>query len=108
MAEPFKAYYSMREVMDATGLTNATIRYWEQQFEQLSPHKDGHGNRYFTPQDLELIKRIQYLRDVMKITRIEAIRRELNSERRQVDVRQRATEYLQKARQQLIELRSLI
>lgn len=44
---PTKVYYSIAEVRQLTKLPSATLRYWEQQFEQLSPHKDEHGNRYY-------------------------------------------------------------
>ena len=75
--EPKKVYYSLSEVMALTELPAATIRYWEQRFSELSPRKDGHGNRYYTEQDLSLIKQIRYIRDELKITRIEAIQNEV-------------------------------
>ena len=72
-----RTYYSMKEVRQQTSLTAATLRYWEEMFEDLKPRKDGHGNRYYTQENIDLIKQIQYLRDELKITRIEAIRNEL-------------------------------
>ena len=72
-----KIYYSLRETELETGIPASTLRYWEKQFEELNPRKDGHGNRYYTREDQELIKRIKYIRDELHITRIEAIRREL-------------------------------
>ena len=93
-----KIYHSMTEAQEMTGLPASTLRYWERHFQQLNPRKDGHGNRYYTASDIELIKQIKYLRDEMHITRIEAIRQELNQGKRQVDFRQRATEILQRVR----------
>ena len=69
----------MRETVAETGVTDSTLRYWEKEFAELSPRKDGHGNRYYTLEDQELIKRIKYIRDELHITRLEAIRRELQS-----------------------------
>ena len=103
-----KIYFSMSEVRAETGLSAATLRFWEEQFEQLSPRKDGHGNRYYTKEDVALIKRIKFIRDELKITRIEAIRTELQSDAKHSDSRQRATEILLKLRQQLVELRTSI
>ena len=82
MEENEKIYYSLRETIAETGVPAPTLRYWEKMFEQLSPRKDGHGNRYYTREDQELIKRIKYIRDELKITRIEAIRKELSSKPR--------------------------
>lgn len=91
-----------------TGLPATTLRYWEKQFAQLSPRKDGHGNRYYTIEDLDLIKQIKYLRDEMHITRIEAIRQELKQGKRQTDFRQRAADILIRVRAELIEIRNKI
>ena len=106
--EPKKVFYSLSEVMALTELPAATLRYWEQRFDELSPRKDGHGNRYYTEQDLALIKQIRYIRDELKITRIEAIRNELRNSTRQVDSRQQATEILLKIKQELQQIRSQI
>ena len=54
--EETKTFYSIRETEKATGVPASTLRYWEKQFEQLSPRKDGHGNRYYTREDQEIIK----------------------------------------------------
>ncbi len=103
-----KIYWSMKEVMTMTGLPASTLRYWEGQFDELNPRKDGHGNRYYTRNDIDLIKRIQYLRDELKITRIEAIRSELQSGEREAGFRQRVTEILLDVRNELEEIRKNI
>ena len=94
----------MREVIEETGLPGSTLRYWESQFEQLSPRKDGHGNRYYTQQDIVLIKQIKMIRDDLKITRI----KELAGNGVQINNQQRAIELMQKVRQELAEIRSLL
>ena len=103
-----KIYYSMQEAKQMTGLPSSTLRYWEQQFDALNPRKDGHGNRYYTLQDIELIQRIKYIRDGLKITRIDAIRRELAAGRKGSDIRQRATAILERLRADLVEIRNMI
>lgn len=103
-----KKYYSLRETETETGVPASTLRYWEKQFEELSPRKDGHGNRYYTREDQEVIKRIKYIRDEMKITRIEAIRKELKGNTRHSDERQSAVEILMRVREELCEIRKLI
>jgi DNA-binding transcriptional MerR regulator len=103
-----RIYFSMRETIDATGVEAPTLRYWEKQFAELSPRKDRHGNRYYTAEDIALIKRIRFIRDVMKITRIEAIRNELQSGERQTDVRSEAVERLTRIRSKLQDLEKLL
>lgn len=105
---PTKVYYSIKEVRKIVDLPLSTLRYWESQFEQLSPYKDEHGNRYYTEKDIELIKRIKFIRDDLHITRIEAIQTELKNDSRKTDVRQRATEILERVRMELAEIRSKI
>ena len=97
-----------RETETETGVPVSTLRYWETQFEELSPRKDGHGNRYYTREDQEVIKRIKYIRDEMKITRMEAIRKELKGNTRHSDERQSAVEILMRVREELCEIRKLI
>ena len=90
--EETKIYFSLRETEQETGVPASTLRYWEKQFELLNPRKDGHGNRYYTRADQEIIKRIKYIRDELKITRVEAIRKELASNTKHSDERQAALE----------------
>lgn len=106
--KPTKVYYSIAEVRNLTALPSATLRYWEQQFEQLSLYKDEHGNRYYTEKDIALIKQIKYIRDELHITRIEAIKNELKQGSKQTDVRQRASEILQRVRGELADIRAKI
>ena len=107
MAEE-KIYYSLRETETETGVPASTLRYWEKEFDQLSPRKDGHGNRYYTREEQELIKRIKYIRDELKITRIEAIRKELASNTKRSDERQSALDILLRVREELVEIRKMI
>ena len=103
-----KIYYSIRETEQETGVPDSTLRYWEKQFFELSPRKDGHGNRYYTREDQELIKRIRYIRDELKITRIEAIRKELASDAKHSDSRQSALDILLRVKEELCEIRKMI
>ncbi len=103
-----KKYFSLRETELETGIPASTLRYWEKQFDELSPRKDGHGNRYYTREDQELVKRIKYIRDDLKITRIEAIRKELKQNGKRSDERQAALDILLRVRDELCEIRKMI
>ena len=103
-----KIYFSLRETELETGVPASTLRYWEKQFEQLNPRKDGHGNRYYTREEQELIKRIKYIRDELHITRMEAIRRELRANDKHSDERQAALDILLRVKDELCEIRKMI
>ena len=108
MAETEKIYYSLRETETETGVPASTLRFWEKEFEELHPRKDGHGNRYYTREDQEVIKRIKYIRDELKITRIEAIRKELRNNGKRSDERQAALDILLRVKEELCEIRKMI
>lgn len=59
MAE--KLYYSMGEVAEMFDVNPSLLRHWETQFSQLRPRRNRKGNRLYTPQDVELLKRIYHL-----------------------------------------------
>jgi DNA-binding transcriptional MerR regulator len=63
MREPVakKAYYSIGDVCDLTGLRPHVLRYWETQFEALHPKKNRAGNRVYRPQDVELVMLLKNL-----------------------------------------------
>ena len=98
----------MRETEKETGIPASTLRYWEKAFDELNPRKDGHGNRYYTREDQETIKRIKYIRDELKITRIEAIRKELQQNEKHSDERQAAVDILLRVKDELCEIRKMI
>jgi DNA-binding transcriptional MerR regulator len=78
MSEPIakKAYYSIGEACDITGLKPHVLRYWESQFEVLSPTKNRAGNRVFRPKDIELVILVKKLLYEEKYT-IEGARQRL-------------------------------
>lgn len=102
---PTKIYHSTPEVCQLTGLPACTLRYWEEQFTQLSPYKDEHGHRYYTDKEIELIKQIKYIRDELHITRIQAIKNQLKNNSQKIDIRQRVSEILQQVRTELVEIK---
>lgn len=93
---------------DRDRVTGLHTSFLGEAVDELAPHKDGHGNRYYTEADIEFIKQVKYLRDEMKITRIEAIRAELKKNNKQIDIRQRTAELLSSVRAELAEIRSMI
>ncbi len=60
-AKAEKLFYTIGEVSKLLGETVPTLRYWTEQFPMLKPRTNKKGNRLFTPEDIELLKRIQFL-----------------------------------------------
>jgi DNA-binding transcriptional MerR regulator len=56
-----KVYYTIGEVAAMFNVNPSLIRFWEREFEQLSPKKNGRGNRVFSKKDVELFHKIHHL-----------------------------------------------
>lgn len=61
MDELSKKYYRIRDVADFLGVPQATIRYWEIEFPEISPARTPTGIRQYTPADIEILRIIHYL-----------------------------------------------
>ena len=62
MPTPYKKlYYSIGEVADIFGVNTSKIRFWEKEFEILSPKKSPKGTRRYTDKDIENIRQIYHL-----------------------------------------------
>ena len=60
---PDKQYYRIGEVARLAGVNASVLRFWESEFESLSPQKSRAGQRLYTKNDLALvfsIKRLLY------------------------------------------------
>lgn len=55
-----KSYYKIGEVAEMLGVPATTLRYWEREFDALSPARVGNQRRY-TKQDIDIVKRISEL-----------------------------------------------
>jgi DNA-binding transcriptional MerR regulator len=55
------ALRTIGEVGSALGIKQHVLRYWEQQFPMLKPLKRSGGRRYYRPEDVELVERIDRL-----------------------------------------------
>ncbi len=55
----------------------STLRYWEKEFPHLKPKRDGRNRRRYTDADIEIIKKIQYQKEIQGRT-IRGARQQLN------------------------------
>lgn len=51
--------YSIGSVSSMVGLPQSVLRYWESQFDQLSPEKTPGGTRKYTDKDVAIILKIK-------------------------------------------------
>lgn len=56
-----KIYFTIGEVAVIVGVSPSSIRYWEQNFDELKPRKSEKGTRLFSQPDIELLKLICFL-----------------------------------------------
>lgn len=107
-----KAYYSIGEVCDLTGLKPHLLRYWESQIKSLAPTKNRAGNRVYRPVDIETVLLVKHLLYEEKYT-IEGVDRrirELRKERSLEESRKRVLEpdLLSGMRDELLRLRTIL
>jgi len=105
MAEIKRTYYSIREVSEMFSLPYGTLRYWEKEIKQLRPHTD-HQTRFYSQDDLDVLKRIIYLRS--QNVPVADISRRLTLDSKGVDTRKSAYELLHSIREELVALRDMI
>lgn len=56
-----EALRTIGEVAKALGIRQHVLRYWEEQFPMLKPLKRSGGRRYYRPEDVSLVERIDRL-----------------------------------------------
>lgn len=56
-----KMFYRISEVADMLGVNISLLRYWEEEFPQITPKKNKRGVRYYTKEDIHTINLIYHL-----------------------------------------------
>ena len=81
-AIPGKRYFTIGEVSELCAVKPHVLRYWEQEFPQLSPVKRRGNRRYYQREDVELVRTIRSLLYSQGYT-IGGARQRLSNERRE-------------------------
>ena len=63
-----KLYYSMGESCEIFNLPASTLRFWEKEFDVIKPRKNKKGDRFFSKNDIALLRTIHYLTKVKGYT----------------------------------------
>lgn len=53
--------YSIREVSETTGVPPYVLRQWEAKIPQLKPRRTRANRRYYLEEDIEIVRRLNYL-----------------------------------------------
>lgn len=56
-----KNYYRISEVSEILGIPATTLRFWEKEFPQLKPTRNQGKHRYYTPEDVEFLRMVNFL-----------------------------------------------
>lgn len=98
-----KLYYRIGDVAELLGLPQSTIRYWEKEFGSLRPRRNTGGTRYFSPNDIELLRLIKFLLYDKGLT-IEGAREHLRHNRDDVEKKHQVIRRLQVIRRRLVSM----
>lgn len=98
-----KQFYKIGDVSDILGVQPSTIRYWESEFPQLAPKRSLSKQRYYTPEDVRILRMIHYLVKV-KGLRLEAAKEEMRTNRNNISNRLKMIEVLTETRDELKEI----
>lgn len=99
-----KIYYTMGEVAEMFDVNPSLIRFWEQKFDILKPHKNKKGNRLFTPEDVDNLKLIYHLVKEKGMT-LSGAQKRLKENREGLERNLEVIEKLQGIRALLLEIR---
>ena len=59
MAKSSSAFKTISEVAGELDLPQHVLRFWETKFTSIKPMKRGGGRRYYRPEDVDILRRIQ-------------------------------------------------
>jgi DNA-binding transcriptional MerR regulator len=99
-----KLYYSIGEVAGMLGVSKSLIRYWETEFDFLTPRKNKKGDRRFTKENIEQLLIIHHLLKERGFT-IEGAKHEIKAQKKNLLTRQEILRRLAKVRDGLDDLR---
>jgi DNA-binding transcriptional MerR regulator len=110
---PDKMAFKIGEVADIAGLKPYVLRYWETEFDALSPQKSAFNQRVYSRRDVEtvlLIKKLLY-EEKFSIAgakrKIRELRRELKAEKNWVEVNERIDRVAGRVEELLAEIDGL-
>ena len=96
-----KLYYSISEVAEMFKVNQSNLRFWEKEFKELKPRRNEKGTRFYTPEDIQIIKQIIYLINDQKLT-LSGAKSRLGQKKDVIAKQQELVERLKKIRAELL------
>lgn len=82
------------------GVAQTTLRYWEKEFPGISPIRTLHGQRQYTPSDIETLRIIHYLVKTRGL-KMDAAKRQIEINRNNITKRLKVLDELEDVRAEL-------
>lgn len=95
-----KKYYKISDVSEILGISASTIRYWESEFPEISPMRSVSNQRFYTPEDIEVLRIIYFLLKV-KGLKIDAAKEQMRLNRNNISKKAEIVERLMDVRDEL-------
>ena len=102
-----KLYYSIGEIAEMLNVNTSLIRFWEKEFETISPKKNKKGNRMFSREDVQNLKLIYHLVKEKGYT-LQGAQSSLRDRKKGALEELEAIERLQRVRSFLLEIKELL
>jgi DNA-binding transcriptional MerR regulator len=96
-----KLFYSISEVAGMFHVNQSNLRFWEKEFKQLTPKRNAKGTRFYSPDDILVIKSIIYLVSEQKLT-LEGAKRKLGQKKDVIAKQSEVVERLKLIRKELL------
>ncbi|TRZ76399.1 MAG: MerR family transcriptional regulator [Bacteroidetes bacterium] len=100
-----KIYYTIGEVAELFEVNASLIRFWETEFDFLSPQKNKKGNRLFTKEDINKIRIIYHLVKEKGYT-LQGAREKIKRNKEDVEKQVEIIDSLQRIKSFLLELKN--
>ena len=107
MQELDKKFYKIGDVAKILELPESTLRYWETQFTIIKPRRNAKNIRFYTPNDIEIIRKIYYLVKE-KGFKLDAAQAQIRANRDGVDKRFEVIDRLKDIKAQLQQLQQAL
>lgn len=95
-----KLYYSIREVAEMFNVNQSNLRFWEKEFKQLKPRRNDKRTRFYSKDDIQVVKEIIFLVNNQKLT-LDGARKRLGEKKDAVTKQQELAERLTNVRDEL-------
>lgn len=99
-----KVYYTIGEVAHELGVNPSLLRFWEKEIPALQPHKNNKGTRYYSADDIALLKHIYHLTRDCGYT-LDGVKEQLRLQNN-LDATMQVAQTLAEAKQFLLELKA--